>query len=227
MYAPAGVKTNPNMPVPDTMRWPGCSGNPGELEVHRKAPVPAPKRAEVLVRIDAVAICATDLDVIASRTAGADPGRPALQQGLDAGPRVHGHGRSARRRRRRVRHRRPRDGGDPRRLRPVQALPHGHVHVVPELRPQLRRGRQGPPRQRLHHRRRLLRVRRQQHQHADQDRRHHVGRGGDPGRHRRHRHVRPHRARRAGGRREHGGDRARAPSASSASPSRRRWAPTP
>jgi threonine dehydrogenase-like Zn-dependent dehydrogenase len=72
MYAPAGVKTNPNMPVPDTMRaW--VLGNPGELKFTQK-PVPAPKRAEVLVRIDAVAICATDLDVIAH-------GPPALIQG--------------------------------------------------------------------------------------------------------------------------------------------------
>jgi threonine dehydrogenase-like Zn-dependent dehydrogenase len=72
MYAPAGVKTNPNMPVPDTMRaW--VLGDPGELKFTQK-PVPAPKRAEVLVRIDAVAICATDLDVIAH-------GPPALIQG--------------------------------------------------------------------------------------------------------------------------------------------------
>ena len=72
MYAPAGVKTNPNMPVPDTMRaW--VLGNPGELKFTQK-PVPAPKRAEVLVRIDAVAICATDLDVIAH-------GPPAQIQG--------------------------------------------------------------------------------------------------------------------------------------------------
>jgi 2-desacetyl-2-hydroxyethyl bacteriochlorophyllide A dehydrogenase len=72
MYAPAGVKTNPNMPVPDPMRaW--VLGDPGKLEFVQK-PVPVPKRAEVLVRIDAVAICATDLDVIAH-------GPPALVQG--------------------------------------------------------------------------------------------------------------------------------------------------
>jgi threonine dehydrogenase-like Zn-dependent dehydrogenase len=40
----------------------------------RTKPVPVPKRAEVLVRIDAVAICATDLEVI-------DHGTPALIQG--------------------------------------------------------------------------------------------------------------------------------------------------
>jgi L-iditol 2-dehydrogenase len=38
-------------------------GDPGELKLTDK-PVPVPKRAEVLVRIDAVAICATDLEII-------------------------------------------------------------------------------------------------------------------------------------------------------------------
>jgi 2-desacetyl-2-hydroxyethyl bacteriochlorophyllide A dehydrogenase len=60
------------MAVPETMRaW--VLGDPGELRFTEK-PVPVPKRAEVLVRIDAVAICATDLDVIAH-------GPPALIQG--------------------------------------------------------------------------------------------------------------------------------------------------
>src|SRR5215468_2747613 len=72
MYAPQGVKTNANMPVPDTMRaW--VLGDPGELRFTQK-PVPTPRRAEVLVRIDAVAICATDLEVIAH-------GTPALVEG--------------------------------------------------------------------------------------------------------------------------------------------------
>ncbi len=72
MYAPTGVKVSPNMPVPDTMRaW--VLGDPGQL-VFTEKPVPVPKRGEVLVRIDAVAICATDLDVIAH-------GPPALVQG--------------------------------------------------------------------------------------------------------------------------------------------------
>src|ERR1041384_8476290 len=62
MYAPPGVKTSKDMPVPDTMKaW--VLGNPGELTLTEK-PVPVPKRAEVLVRIDAVAICATDLEII-------------------------------------------------------------------------------------------------------------------------------------------------------------------
>jgi L-iditol 2-dehydrogenase len=72
MYAPAGVKTAKNFPIPERMRaW--VLGNPGELTLIEK-PVPVPRAAEVLVRIDAVAICATDLDVIAS-------GPPALVQG--------------------------------------------------------------------------------------------------------------------------------------------------
>ena len=72
MYAPAGVKTSKDFPVPDTMKaW--VLGDPGELTLVDK-PVPVPKKAEVLVRIDAVAICATDLDVIAH-------GPPALIQG--------------------------------------------------------------------------------------------------------------------------------------------------
>ncbi|MPZ55372.1 MAG: alcohol dehydrogenase catalytic domain-containing protein [Rhizobiales bacterium] len=72
MDAPAGVKTDPNWPIPDRMKaW--VLGNPGELTLTEK-PVPVPKKAEVLVRIDAVAICATDLDNIYH-------GPPALIQG--------------------------------------------------------------------------------------------------------------------------------------------------
>jgi L-iditol 2-dehydrogenase len=68
----AGVKTNPDFPIPESMKaW--VLGNPGELKLAEK-PVTAAKRAEVLVRIDAVAICATDLEII-------DHGSPALIQG--------------------------------------------------------------------------------------------------------------------------------------------------
>lgn len=50
------------MSVPETMRaW--VLGGPGEM-VLRDKPVPRPGKAEVLVRIDAVAICATDLEII-------------------------------------------------------------------------------------------------------------------------------------------------------------------
>src|ERR1700681_3289735 len=63
MYAPPGVKTNHNeFPIPDSMKaW--VLGDPGQLSLREK-PVPVPKKAEVLVRIDAVAICATDLEII-------------------------------------------------------------------------------------------------------------------------------------------------------------------
>jgi L-iditol 2-dehydrogenase len=72
MYAPAGVKTRTEFPIPDRMKaW--VLGEPGELRMTDK-PVPVPKRAEVLVRIDAAAICATDLEVIYQ-------GPPAMIQG--------------------------------------------------------------------------------------------------------------------------------------------------
>jgi L-iditol 2-dehydrogenase len=64
MYHPANVKTSPDLPIPDRMQaW--VLGNPDELFLREK-PVPVPARAEVLVRIDAVAICATDLEIIHS-----------------------------------------------------------------------------------------------------------------------------------------------------------------
>jgi L-iditol 2-dehydrogenase len=57
-----GVKTRPDFPVPAQMKaW--VLGDPDQLHLREK-PVPVPKRAEVLVRIDAVAICATDLEII-------------------------------------------------------------------------------------------------------------------------------------------------------------------
>ena len=60
--------------VPDTMQaW--VLGNPDELKLVQK-PVPQPGAAEVLVRIDAIAVCATDLEIIHS-------GPPALIQGGD------------------------------------------------------------------------------------------------------------------------------------------------
>src|SRR5258705_9375459 len=64
MYRPAGVRTSPDLPVPDEMKaW--VLGGPDKLFLRDK-PVPVPARAEVLVRIDAVAICATDLEIIHS-----------------------------------------------------------------------------------------------------------------------------------------------------------------
>jgi L-iditol 2-dehydrogenase len=62
MYGPAGVKTSPEFPIPEQMKaW--VLGGPDELFLRDK-PTPIPGRAEVLVRIDAVAICATDLEII-------------------------------------------------------------------------------------------------------------------------------------------------------------------
>src|SRR5919204_5866265 len=63
MYKPDNVKTSPDYPIPEKMKaW--VLMNPGELRLADKA-VPVPRRGEVLLRIDAVAICATDLEVIA------------------------------------------------------------------------------------------------------------------------------------------------------------------
>ena len=67
-----GVEHADNMPVPDKMKaW--VLGDPDELKLVDKD-VPAPGRAEALVRIDAVAICATDLEVISY-------GTPAMVEG--------------------------------------------------------------------------------------------------------------------------------------------------
>jgi 2-desacetyl-2-hydroxyethyl bacteriochlorophyllide A dehydrogenase len=70
--APASARAGSNLAVPATMKaW--VLNGPGQLVLQEK-PVPAPGKAEVLVRIDAVAICATDLDVIAQ-------GPPAMIEG--------------------------------------------------------------------------------------------------------------------------------------------------
>src|SRR5271156_1330663 len=72
MYKHDSVRTSADVPVPETMRaW--VLGDPDQLTLTKK-PVPVPKRAEVLVRIDAVAICATDLEII-------HHGPPAMIQG--------------------------------------------------------------------------------------------------------------------------------------------------
>jgi L-iditol 2-dehydrogenase len=72
VHAPTSAGAGRDLAVPATMKaW--VLNGPGELVLQEK-PVPAPGRAEVLVRIDAVAICATDLDVIAH-------GPPAMIEG--------------------------------------------------------------------------------------------------------------------------------------------------
>jgi L-iditol 2-dehydrogenase len=59
-------------PIPDRMAaW--VLGGPGEI-VPAEKPVPQPGEAEVLVRIDAVAICATDLEIV-------EHGLPAMVDG--------------------------------------------------------------------------------------------------------------------------------------------------
>lgn len=68
----ANVKTHPDYPIPEKMKaW--VLGDPGQLSLVEKA-VPTPKKAEVLVRIDAVAICATDFEII-------EHGPPAMIEG--------------------------------------------------------------------------------------------------------------------------------------------------
>jgi hypothetical protein len=56
------IKTAAGYPLPEHMRaW--VLGDPGQLSLVDK-PIPMPGRAEVLVRVDAVGICATDLEII-------------------------------------------------------------------------------------------------------------------------------------------------------------------
>ncbi|MEO9901987.1 MAG: alcohol dehydrogenase catalytic domain-containing protein, partial [Nisaea sp.] len=66
------VKTSQDMPLPCEMKaW--VLGDPEELSLINK-PLPVPGKAEALVRIDAVAICATDLEILKY-------GTPALIEG--------------------------------------------------------------------------------------------------------------------------------------------------
>ncbi len=68
----AGVDRSNQFPIPDRMKaW--VLGGPEQLSMVEK-PVPQPAAAEVLVRIDAIAVCATDLEIIKH-------GPPALIQG--------------------------------------------------------------------------------------------------------------------------------------------------
>ncbi|MES9935984.1 MAG: alcohol dehydrogenase catalytic domain-containing protein [Sedimenticola sp.] len=72
MPMPDNVKTSPDFPIPETQKaW--VLGDPGELSLSTK-PVPSPSKAEVLVRIDAIAVCGTDLEIIYK-------GPPALIEG--------------------------------------------------------------------------------------------------------------------------------------------------
>ena len=72
MHQDDAVKTSPDFPIPSMMRaW--VLGDPDQLTLTTKS-TPVPRRAEVLVRIDAVAICATDLEIISH-------GPPAMIRG--------------------------------------------------------------------------------------------------------------------------------------------------
>jgi L-iditol 2-dehydrogenase len=83
MPMPEGVKTSPDYIIPETMKaW--VLGDPGQLTLADK-PVPAPSRAEVLVRIDAVAICATDLEIIHHGPPALIRGGPPFNKGFTPG----------------------------------------------------------------------------------------------------------------------------------------------
>src|SRR5258708_13365986 len=59
-------------------------GNPSELSLGQKE-IPVPDRSEVLIRIDAVAICATDLEVIANGPPAVINGTLPFNQGFTPG----------------------------------------------------------------------------------------------------------------------------------------------
>lgn len=78
-----GVKTSKQMPIPEQMRaW--VLGDPDELTLGSK-PVPAPGRSEALVRIDAVAICATDLEILQYGTPALIEGGPPFNKNFTPG----------------------------------------------------------------------------------------------------------------------------------------------
>lgn len=78
-----GVTTASGMPIPREMRaW--VLGDPEQLDLTTK-PVPAPGKSEALVRIDAVAICATDLEVIKYGTPALIEGGPPFNKGFSPG----------------------------------------------------------------------------------------------------------------------------------------------
>lgn len=79
----SGVTTSSSMPVPKTMKaW--VLGKPDELLKVDK-PVPVPSRAEILIRIDAVAICATDLEIIHYGTPALIGGGPPFEKNFTPG----------------------------------------------------------------------------------------------------------------------------------------------
>ena len=91
--APPGVKTNHNeFPIPDMMRaW--VLGNPGELAMSEKK-TPVPKKAEVLVRIDAAANGGGVLIIVDDDGPGLEPAmwEAVLQRGVRADEAAPGSG---------------------------------------------------------------------------------------------------------------------------------------
>lgn len=78
-----GVTVSEAMPIPETMKaW--VLGDPEQLSLIDK-PVPAPGKAEALVRIDAVAICATDLEVLTYGTPALIEGGPPFNKNFTPG----------------------------------------------------------------------------------------------------------------------------------------------
>src|SRR4051794_18179218 len=70
--AGAAMHRRNEYPVPSTMKsW--VLGGPEELSLVEK-PVPEPGSAEVLVRVDAIAVCATDIEILKH-------GLPAIVEG--------------------------------------------------------------------------------------------------------------------------------------------------
>jgi L-iditol 2-dehydrogenase len=79
----AGVRRADIMPVPDNMKaW--VLGDPEDLSLVDK-PTPVPGRGEALVRIDAVAICATDLEILTYGTPALIEGGPPFNKNFTPG----------------------------------------------------------------------------------------------------------------------------------------------
>src|ERR1700745_3207970 len=70
-------------PIPNTMKaW--VLGNPEEMALVEK-PVPEPGAAEVLVRVDAIAVCATDIEIIKHGLPAMVDGGPPFNRGFTPG----------------------------------------------------------------------------------------------------------------------------------------------
>src|SRR6202041_3096245 len=76
--------------IPETMKaW--VLGDPEQLSLVDK-PVPEPGRAEVLVRIDAIAVCATDIEVIKHGVPAMIDGGLPFNKGSPRGHKYRGRG---------------------------------------------------------------------------------------------------------------------------------------